>query len=655
MKPLKVILVCLLFFTVHCYAQQIGGYEPKAWGLMEFSGGLGVQGMFGKQTNRNDLGLLNKVEQSAFSGLANFRSKSYIWHPYFVELTIGASYKPSVEKFAQIVTSTDRTTSLNSKALNISALFLKEKKVTFSTRVNVSESYSNIENIANSKTNNKNFGGSLRYRNNFAPINMGYDIFKTKTDYSNTDRVLQQTGSAFQLYTSKDWKWFFATNLDIIHRRDKNSFFNDNEYITESDRISLTNNINFTKNKRNVLLSRIDYFNQKTNGNFKRLNFLETLNITFSDEFRWEVTSNYLINGFRDTDSKQFMVNSILTYELYKSLFTRASVSHSNTKSSFIKQTQNGYGISTRYTKKIPLDGRLILNYSYDKRINDTNGLSSQIEIINEEYTLSDSEVVLLANPNIFTNTIVIKNNTGTLIYNENIDYVVYEVGDFIEIQRLPGGLITNNSNVLISYTSNQNGDYTINSNSNNFSAGINLFKGVFNFNYNYSNQSFDDTSNINYELENYFKRTGYNGSINYKFFQGNIRYEKMNSALVPYKQFSYNLNLHGNYRQHMLYSLDYRAEDYSIIQEAGRTEKREYLTGMLAYTFNRNNKLNFMLGYNKRTVNKSGRNWLSGRISYIKSIGNLNFLADINFYNSTSNSSEINFIGGNVSIIRNF
>jgi hypothetical protein len=104
-----------------------------------------------------------------------------------------------------------------------------------------------------------------------------------------------------------------------------------------------------------------------------------------------------------------------------------------------------------------------------------------------------------------------------------------------------------------------------------------------------------------------------------------------------------------------MLYSLDYRVEDYSIIQEAGRTEKREYLTGMLAYTFNRNNKLNFMLGYNKRTVNKSGRNWLSGRISYIKSIGNLNFLADINFYNSTSNSSEINFIGGNVSIIRNF
>ena len=68
----------------------------------------------------------------------------------------------------------------------------------------------------------------------------------------------------------------------------------------------------------------------------------------------------------------------------------------------------------------------------------------------------------------------------------------------------------------------------------------------------------------------------------------------------------------------------------------------QEFQSAILSASFDGNNKLNFMLGHNKRTVNKMGRNWLSGRISYIKSIGNLNFLADINFYNSTSNSSEI-------------
>ena len=94
---------------------------------------------------------------------------------------------------------------------------------------------------------------------------------------------------------------------------------------------------------------------------------------------------------------------------------------------------------------------------------------------------------------------------------------------------------------------------------------------------------------------------------------------------------------------------------DYSIIQEEGRTEKREYLTGMVAYSFNRNSKLNFMLGYNKRTVNSVGGKWISGKISFLKSLGELKFLAGINFYNSESDHAKSNYIGGNISIVRNF
>ena len=186
-------------------------------------------------------------------------------------------------------------------------------------------------------------------------------------------------------------------------------------------------------------------------------------------------------------------------------------------------------------------------------------------------------------------------------------------------------------------------------------SAGVDLFKGIVNFNYNYSNQKFDNSSIINYESENYFKRTGYDGSIRYKFFNGSVQHEKYDSQLVPYERLSYNLNLQGNYKQHMLYSLDYRVDNYNIIQEVDRTEKREFLTGMVAYTFNRNNKLNVMLGYNKRTVINTSRNWLSGRITYLKTIGQLKLVADINFYDSKSDVTKAKYIGGNVSIVRIF
>ncbi len=654
MKPLKVIQVFLMFFTVNCYAQLYDGYKISPWRLMEYSGGIGLEGMYGSTKIVNDSGLVNKVEKSAFSGIASFESKSYIYHPNFMVLDIGASYNPGASKYAQIVTRTDYSTFLDSKILDISALFLKQKKLSFSTRVNLSESYVNIENISKSKTNNKNFGGSLRYLNNFATINMGYDFRKSNVKYLNTDRVLDKTGSSFQLYTSKTWKWYAKTNLRIIHRKDNNSLVNNERYITETDRISLTNNINFTRNKWYTLFSRIEYFDQKINGNYRRLNFLERLNMTFSDELKLATTSNYIISGLGGNDSKRFMINSNLSHKLYKSLISRANVSYNNTKSSFLKQTEYQYGFSTRYTKKIPLDGTLRLNYTYNKRINNTDGLSNILEVNKEEYILSDDDVVFLQNSNIIRNSIVVQNSTGTLIYDENIDYVLYETGTFIEIQRLPGGLITNNSTVLISYSSNQTGDYTINSNHNIFSAGVNLFKGILNFNYNYSSQNFDNTSDITYEIDNYYKRTSFDGGIHYKFFAGNLRYEKQISGLVSYKLFSYDLNLHGNYGR-IIYSLDYNLDDYIVIQEEGRKEKRAYLSGMVSYSFNPNHKLNFMLGYNNRTVNASGRKWISGRISYVSAIGALNLLAAINYTESNSSPSKTNFIGGNISIIRKF
>lgn len=655
MKALKFISIVAMLHTVPCHAQLYNGYEITPWNLMEFTGGVGLQGTYGTTTIESDFGLLNKVERSAYSGIANFDSKSYIWHPDLVVFDIGASYNPSVNKLAQIVRP-DYAVELNRKSVDVSALFLRQKRLSFSTRANLSESFVNIENITNTKTNNTNFGGSIRYVNNFAPVNIGYDVRKSKVVYSNSDRVLDQKGSTLQFQSSKSWKWYARTNLEAVHRNDDNSYFSDRPYITVTDRITLTNDINFTRGRRYTLFSRINYFNQKINSNYNRLGFYERLNISLSDEMRWVTTSNYAIIGSNNNKKqKQFTINSNVSYQLYRSLLTRALASYTNAKSSFIKQNQYNYGISTRYTKKIPLDGTLRLNYTYNKRINKTNGLSNIIEVINEEHTLSDSEVILLANPNIFRNTIVVKDNTGTLVYDENIDYVLYETGNFIEIQRLPGGLITDNSKVLVSYSSNQNSDYSINSNSNVFSAGVNLFKGILNFNYNYSNQSFDNSSIIDYEAENYFKRTSFDGSVHYNFFDGSVQYEKYESELVPYERLSYNLNLHGTYGQHILYSLNYSVNDYSVIQEDGRSENRAYLTGMFAYTFNRNNKLNFMLGYNKRTVNDIGGNWLSGKLTYLKSIGQLNIAASVNFYETLSDFLKSEFLGANISIIRNF
>ena len=69
---------------------------------------------------------------------------------------------------------------------------------------------------------------------------------------------------------------------------------------------------------------------------------------------------------------------------------------------------------------------------NHNKRINNTDGLSNILEVNKEEYILSDDEVVFLQNSNIIRNSIVVQNNSGTLIYDENIDYTNLKGSDIV-------------------------------------------------------------------------------------------------------------------------------------------------------------------------------------------------------------------------------
>lgn len=637
------------------YAQTAGDYQVKPWRLLEFSGNVGLQGMFSSSKYEKDGALLNKIERSNFSGRAMFNSKSYIMHPNLLVLDLNASYNPVSSKYASLGIP-DYTTEIIQKKLYVSSQILKEKPLSFRTRMNLSESSVNIDNIENYQRINKHFGGTALYKNRFLePVMLSYDARKSYSKNSSTGRALDQSGDIFQLNMSKGIKSRFYTMLHAVHKNDHTNLAINNQLSSTTDRVSLNTTYKFSKLYRNRLNSKIDYFNRNFYGNNERLSFYERLDMKLSERMRWSNTSNYAINGLKNGNSKNFTYSSFLSHTLYQSLTSNANIGYINTKSNFRKQTGYNYGLGTRYNKKIPLNGNLRINYSYNKRINNTDGLSSTLEENNKEYLLSDDDVVLLGHSNISRNSIIMRNITGTLIYDENIDYVLYDIGNFIEIQRLPGGLIENNATVLISYTANQNGDYTINSNTNSFSAGINLFKDIVHFNYHFSNQNFKNTSRIIYEAENYYKSIGYSSGIHYDFFQGNLRYEKYTSDLVPYSQLSYNITLRGNFRQNILYNLIYNMEDFRIIQEDGRAEKRGRLAGMVAYSFNTKSRLNFTIGYNKRTLNNYEKKWFNGRISYSTSIGALSFMANVNFYNNNTEFYDTNYLGGQISIFRNF
>ncbi|WP_242157533.1 hypothetical protein [Aestuariivivens sediminis] len=655
MDLFKVIMVFLTAMAFRGYAQSAGGYKITPWRLLEFSGNVGVQGMLSSVKYQNDTTLLNQLDRSHFTGIAKFNSKSYVMHPNLLVLDINASYNPVFSNFAALGLP-DFATEIIQKQLFLSSEILKEQPLSFRTRINLSESTVNVDNIESYDRINKNYGASALYRNRvLGAVMLNYDARKSFLKNSSIGRRLDQSGDILQLNVSKGINSRFYTNLHAVHRTDNTDAAALNKVSSTTDRVSLNTNYKFSKGYKNRFNSNIDYFKRSRYASSERLSFLNRLDLKLSDRMRWSNTANYGINGFKNGNIKTLTFNSFFTHTLYQSLTSTANVGYTNTKSNFIKQTNYNFAIGNRYTKNIPFNGKLRIHHTYSKRINNTNGLSTIFEENNKEYRLSDNDVVLLGHSNIARNTIVVRNDTGTLIYEENIDYVLYEIGNFIEIQRLPGGLIENNTTVLISYTANQNGDYTINSNTNSFTAGVTLFKDIIHFNYFFNNQTFKNTSLIIYESENYYKSMGYEGSITYDFFQGSLRYQKYISDLVPYSLLSYNINLRGNLRQNIIYNLNYNGNGYSLIQEAGRNEHRERLTGMLAYAFNTKHKINFTIAYNKRKVNETKRKWLSGQVSYRARIGQLSFMTNVNFFNSHTAFYKANFIGGQISIFRNF
>ena len=69
--------------------------------------------------------------------------------------------------------------------------------------------------------------------------------------------------------------------------------------------------------------------------------------------------------------------------------------------------------------------------------------------MLNEEQVLRDGEMTLLNKPYVDVNSVVVKDVSGTLIYQANFDYILLERAGYVEIQRIPGGLIPNKGTVI--------------------------------------------------------------------------------------------------------------------------------------------------------------------------------------------------------------
>jgi len=153
----------------------------------------------------------------------------------------------------------------------------------------------------------------------------------------------------------------------------------------------------------------------------------------------------------KDFSSDSRSASAGLTHLLYENLTT--SLNAFGTQSRLSAGDLDAYGgnLSFFYRRRIPW-GYLSVNLGRSGRIEDDRRTGAFTEVRGETLNLTGTTAALLTNTNADVPSIVVTNAAETIIYVENIDYVVSVVGRSVAIARTPFGGIADGQQVLVNY-----------------------------------------------------------------------------------------------------------------------------------------------------------------------------------------------------------
>jgi hypothetical protein len=435
---------------------------------------------------------------------------------------------------------------------------------------------------------------------------------------------------------------FFREDQNLLQTKTTNSQF------------ILNNTFYFDEYKRYMFRSAINTLDQYGNINQKRFQLFET--VSFNLPYQLRFTGNYdFINLIQETQSsRQHRVNVGLEHQLFASLRTGISYEYYNTDHTAFKETNTRYGVNLNYVKKIPT-GSLNLGYSFRRHNqNVVSDPSSILQIIDEPQVLADGQVVLLDRPYVDLATVVVKDATGAIIYQRDFDYLLFERNEFVEVVRVPGGQITNNSPVLIDYIATQVGSYNFDSDFQSFNVSVNLFNKFLELYYNTSIQDYNNVEESEFLTLNYFTRNIYGTRLQLGIFTAGAEWDDYNSTIVPYQKMRFYLRMSGKMGKKTLLSLNSDFSDLTLTEDNVR-QLYASAFGKVVYQIKAQSKINLDLGYRKQVGEQIDLDLITAKLEFNTVFRNLYMKVGAELYKRNYVGEKLNFRGVYFRIDRRF
>ena len=651
MKALKAILILL---TALYMTTAKGQDSNRPFGFLHFrslSGELSIENLYRMQES-----LFNNIEEKQnslyFIGGIKLNLNSYLWDPQLISVRLSSEYNPESrnEKYLLVP---DRSEVRTLKKLDLQTSFLSGKPVSLTAYANLNQNYYNRELLTNIKSNNRRWGGTLSLNNRVLPLSLSYRN-------SSWDQLETQTGRQFvmkqdiiQSVVKKSFSRHDSHEAFYSHENYNYTYSELHNTGNKLDRFRLNNNFYLNNQHSHSFNSTISYLRQAGYLQFNRIEANERLFFTLPGNLR--ISGRYNFHRLDNTNYLllQHRASGHLDHKLYESLITNINIEFSSVNHDLYDETNIKAGGRIFYTKKI-LNHRLNISYHHYRHYMNMAGESTDVIINNEEHILSDAEITTLDKPYVAPSSIIIKDITGTIIYQQGIDYFISEINNFAEIQRIPGGLISDNQAVLVDYISVQPGSYGFGSSYNNLSASLIFFNNLLEIYYRGYSQDYINVRETEYLILNYYTRNVYGSRINLDFGNAGVEYDLYKSNIIPYERIRYYINLNKSINEKIVLTMNCNVNDYRII-DTDVNHKYYNISGRAGYNISPRSRLTLDLGY----LSQKGRNidldLLTGRMEFQTSVRQFFLKAGIQSYMRNYLDNRYKFYGTYIELIRKF
>lgn len=105
--------------------------------------------------------------------------------------------------------------------------------------------------------------------------------------------------------------------------------------------------------------------------------------------------------------------------------------------------------------------GTLHLGVGHDLSRQERTGQDTERSIANEEHVLPELAEIRLEQPDVVPGSVIVTDETGFVVYDENIDYEVTDTAGFSWLRRIPTGAIAADQRILVDYRVTLSSDLT--------------------------------------------------------------------------------------------------------------------------------------------------------------------------------------------------